>query len=100
MILDLAIIGGDFIDQDLCLPKNKQYLNHYFKTDLAQLFVRYYLVAGSIKYFVDHTGIYCQRRNLELLRVKINKLESTLKKARKDFDFEVVAEIESGNFKC
>jgi len=96
--LDLEIISGNFVDGNINVPKNKQYLLKYFQSDIQQQFVRYYLSFGSIEHFVDHTGEFCKRRWLEVLAVRFKKLESTLKEAKKNMDFTTVAEIESGNF--
>lgn len=93
---ETAFIGGLFIDCDI--PKEKQYLLKYFRSDLQQQFVRYMLQFGTTVRFVDHTGYYCSERWLKVLKAKMIKLEATYDKAKKDFDFETVAQIEMGKY--
>lgn len=93
---DLEFIAGNFFELDL--PKSKQYLLRYFKSDLQKQFVRYYLTFGNVRRFVEHTGHFCKRRWLQLLVEKFNFLELTLKKAKEEMDFTTVAMIESGKY--
>ena len=97
MKFDLELISGNFFDLDL--PKSKRYLFKYFKTDIQRQFVRYYHIFGSKKHFVNHTGWHCKKRWLELLVVRFNFLEKTLKKAREEMDFNMITLIESGKLK-
>jgi hypothetical protein len=93
---DLKLIAGDFFDLDL--PKSKQYLWKYFTTDVQRQFLRYYLTFGTTARFVENTGHFCRPRWLASLVDRLDLLETTLKKAREDLNFEVVAAIESGNY--
>lgn len=96
MRFDLELISGNFFDCEI--PKSKKYLFKYFRTNIQRQFVRYYYVFNSIKYFANHTGLHCKKRWLQLLIVRHNYLESLLKKARKEMDFETVTLIESGKY--
>lgn len=94
---DLQLIAGEFFDCNL--PKHRQYLFRYFKSDIQRQFVRYYHTFGSIEHFSRHTGYFCKKRWLQVLVVRFNKFESILTKARANFDFATVAIIESGKYK-
>jgi len=93
---DLELISGDFLELDL--PKSKRYLYKYFTTAIQRQFVQYYYVFGSIEHFAAHTGLRSKKRWLQILVVRYNKLESTLKKAREEMDFDVITLIESGKY--
>lgn len=94
---DLALIGGEFLHK--LLPKNKQYLWQYFRTDIERQFVAYYLLFGSHIHFVDHTGFYCTERWLKKLRRRLARIESAYQAAQAAGDFEKVAEIQMGEYK-
>ncbi|RDJ35269.1 MAG: hypothetical protein DWQ19_10670 [Crenarchaeota archaeon] len=94
---DLELISGNFFELEL--PKSKRYLLKYFKTDIQRQFIRYYLIFGTAKYFVQHTGCYCQIRWRQLMLVKYKTLEKALKQARKNMNFNLITLIESGKFK-
>jgi hypothetical protein len=94
---DLDFISGDFFDIEM--PRSKKYLFKYFRTNIQKQFVRYYHVFNSARRFPEHTGWHCEKRWLQLLVVRLNLLERTLKKARAEMDFNTVTLIESGKFK-
>lgn len=93
---ETAFIGGLFINCDI--PKEKQYLLKYFTSDIQRQFIRYMLQFGNAVRFVDHTGYYCSERWLKMLKARMRKLETIYDQAKKDFDFETVAEIEMGKY--
>lgn len=95
---ELDLIGGSFFDD--CLPRGKRYLYKYFTTELQRQFIRYFYLFGDTIRFAEHTGWRCSRRMEKKLKAKYRCLEEALNTARSDFDFETVAEIESGHFKC
>ena len=94
---DLDLISGEFMD--CLLPKNKQYLFHYFTTEVQQAFVRYYITFGEYRNFVQHSGILCRRRWIFQMLRRYRQLEALLQNSRKNMDFKMVAQIESGKYK-
>jgi hypothetical protein len=96
---DLDFISGKFFDQEI--PKKQRYLLKYFKTDLQQAFLRYYLTCGKHSNFVDHTGFWCSERMLWQLRARYHRLVNTYEEAKKSLTeegMEMVHRIESGKF--
>lgn len=96
--MDLAIISGDFF-YDSDLPREKKYLYKYFPTKAQRLFVRYFLLFGQTRRFVDHTGCYVTSRYLRKMKNKFRRLEKEYKAAKLVGDIEKIALLESGNFK-
>jgi len=94
---EMDFIGGRFFDSEI--PADKQYLLKYFTTELQEQFVRFYLMFGHARRFVDHTGHYCSDRWIKLLKARYKYLEKSLQEAKDKGDFEKVAEIKSGKFK-
>jgi hypothetical protein len=94
---DLLFISGEFDGFDL--PKEKNYLFKYFRKDIQQKFVRYFFAFNDFDNFVDHTGLYCQKRWLKILYNKLLKLESLHKQAKSSIDLETLLKIESGKYK-
>jgi len=83
---DLHFISGDFLDYEV--PKKQRFLLKYFKTDLQVAFLRYYLVFGNWKNFVDHTGYHCKERYLRKQEVRYHSLMEAHKKASSVLDEE------------
>lgn len=94
---DLDFIGRRF--ETYQLPKEKKYLQKYFKTPLQKAFIKYFFVFGDFENFTNHTGIVCQKRSLCQLQERLNILESAHKKFRTSMDLEQLAKLESGKFK-
>lgn len=94
---DLIFLSGNF--DDLEVPKEKNYLFKYFRKEIQQKFVRYFFAFNGFDNFVDHTGLYCQKRWLKILHDKLFKLESLHKEAKKNIDLEALLKIESGKYK-
>lgn len=80
-------------------PKDKYYLLKYFRKEIQQRFLKYFLVFNDFKNFVDHTGWYCQNRWLKILHKKLIDLESIHKEAKSRMDLELLFKIESGKYK-
>jgi hypothetical protein len=95
--MDLTFISGDFLKD--CLPRDKQYLYNYFKTDIQICFVRYIHTFGNHTYFAEHTGCPCTRRNLQILTAKLHGIEDAHRKAKSRMDFDLLEKIEKGKFK-
>ncbi len=90
-------LAGIFFD--FYIPREKQFLLKYFRSPLEVQFVHYYLCFGEIDNFVDHTGYFCQKRWLRILKKRIEKLISTYDQFKKNCDLEKLREIESGQYK-
>jgi len=97
---DLEFISGEFFDIEV--PKEKQYLLKYFQTDLQVAFVRYYLVFGTIRNFVDHTGHYCSERMLHKLQSKYRRLTEAHAAAKSELteeNMDLLERLESGKYR-
>lgn len=96
---DLEFISGEFMELDI--PKNKRFLLKYFTTELQVAFLRYYLVFGSVRNFVDHTGYYCTEGLLFRFQRRYHKLMKAHEQAKKSFTEEglkMLEVIETGQF--
>ena len=96
MTNELTFLSGQFFDCDL--PKEKQYLFRYFKTDLERQFLRYHHCFGQYERFTDHTGLYCQTRWLHILKRRLDLLVRVHAQAKREMDLELLAQIETGKY--
>ena len=94
---DLDFIGRRY--ETYQLPKEKKYLQKYFKTPLQKAFVKYFFVFGDFDNFCNHTGIVCQTRSLRELRDRLLILETAHKNFKMAMDLDSLARLESGKFK-
>jgi len=97
---DLYFISGEFFEFEI--PKTQQFLLQYFKTDLQVAFLRYYLVFGEWKNFVDHTGYYCKERYLHKCEKRYHVLMDAHKEATSVLDEEhmtMLQKLSSGKYK-
>ncbi len=97
---DSHFISGVFFDYDL--PKEKRYLLKYFKTDLQRAFLRYYLIFGNFKNFVDHTGFYCSERLLYKFQRRFRRLSQVYEESKLSLSeegMERVRLLETGKFR-
>jgi hypothetical protein len=97
---DLDFISGKFFDFDV--PKQQRFLLKYLKTDLQIAFLRYYLVFGQWKNFVDHTGNHCTKVLLAKLEKRYKALTEAHAKALDDFTeegLELLGLIEEGKYR-
>lgn len=92
---ELKLIGGIFTHE---IPPDKQYLYKYFSNECGKAFVRYYYHMNSYGRFKQHAGFNVTNRNVFHLLNKYRKLELILKEAQKNFDFDLVAKIKSGQY--
>lgn len=83
---DLYFISGEFRETEI--PKKQQFLLKYFKTDIQRAFLRYYLLFGDWRNFVDHTGYHCKERYLGKLEKKYHQLMEAHKEASSVLDEE------------
>jgi len=93
---DLYLMGGSFLVDPL--PKEKDYLYHYFKTHVQQIFVKYYYDIGSTELFFQHTGVYANDHWLKKLRNRFGVIEEAYKRAKEEGDFETIAMIKAGQY--
>lgn len=92
---DLIFLSGDFT----FVPKDKKYLTKYFKTKIQRMFLSYFILFGTYDNFVDHTGLYCQKRYLKMLHDKLNSIEVAHKIAKQNMDLTNLVKIENGKIK-
>jgi hypothetical protein len=99
---ELDLLAGHFLDG--ILPKNKEYLLHYFKG--KRLIMAIYLLTFPYDYqtdyfqnFTNHTGIYTCLRNMFYINNELRCIEHTLKTAMENNDYQLVNEIRTGMFK-
>jgi len=100
---DLELLSARFLACEL--PRHKDYLHKYFKGDIQERMVVYFLTFpydGNFKRYyqnvIDHTGIYCSERWVYNLLNKIRKVEDLMAKAEKEKDHETVALLRSGKW--
>lgn len=94
---DALFLAGVFFDYDI--PREKQFLLKYFRSPLENRFVRYYLCFGEIDNFVDHTGFFCQKRWLLILKKRIEKIICAHETYKNNFELDKLREIENGCYK-
>jgi hypothetical protein len=94
---EALFLAGIFFD--FYIPLEKKFLFKYFRSPLEQQFVRYYLCFGEFDNFVDHTGMFCQKRWLKILKKRIDKILSVHETFKKNFDLDKLREIDSGRYK-
>lgn len=97
---DCHFISGVFFEYDV--PKEKRYLLRYFKTALQRAFLRYYLVFGNFKNFVDHTGYYCSDRLLYRFQLRFRKLTRLYDESKRSLSeegMELIRLLETGKFR-
>ena len=94
---DLKLVSGDFLNLEL--PKDKRYLYKYFNTEIQMQFLRYYYIFGNFDRFMEHTGYFCTKRWLRDLKNKYEILISVYDEAKKNMNFTLLVEIQSGKFK-
>lgn len=97
---DLDFISGKFFTYEI--PKEKHYLLKYFKNELQMQFLRYFMLVGDTRNFVDHTGYYCSRRLLCYFKNRYRRLTrvyDAAKRALTEEGMETVHLIESGKLR-
>jgi hypothetical protein len=81
------------------LPNEKKYLLKYFRSSIEQQFLKYFFLFGeNFDKFTNYTGVRCQPRWCKILIKRIKELEEIKKKSKKEFDFEKLAEVETGKY--
>lgn len=88
---------SEFMDEPL--PQDQLWKTKYFSTRIRGEFLRYYTTFGSAIKFCEHTGFSCTERYLKKMKSELIGLERKHSAAKREFDFEAVAEIEMGMLK-
>lgn len=101
---DLDFIAGNYLYGDL--PFEKDYLRHYFTSELERLFVGYHILFGSIyekegflryyNLFQNHTGYLCSTRWLRVLLRRYKDIEKELEEAYRKTDLDMISRIKIG----
>jgi len=81
------------------IPQDQFWMTRYFDTKIRRDFLRYFLTFGSAVRFCEHTGFSCSERYVKKMKSELAKLGRKHSEAKKDLDFELVAEIEMGMLK-
>ena len=96
MICDAKFLAGVFFEFDV--PRENNFIFQYFRSPLEHQFVRYYLCFGEIDNFVDHTGYFCQKRWLRILKKRFDNIKSTYDSYKKEFKLKELEELENGGY--
>ena len=94
---DLLFLAREYESIDI-IPKEKRYLLEYFRKEVQQSFLKYFFVFKDFDNFVDHTGLYCQKRWLKILHRKLVKLESVHNEAKVNMDLDMLTKIEDAQY--
>lgn len=94
---DLLLLARKFETYEL--PKDKKYLLNYFDNELQEAFLKYFFVFKDYDNFIDHTGIFVQKKWLDSLYKKLLSIEQAHKDAKSNFDMSGLLAIERGKFK-
>jgi hypothetical protein len=94
---EAKFLAGEFFD--LPLPREKAFIFRYFRSPLERQFVRYYICFGQIDNFIHHTGFFCQRRWLRILRNRYEKLVKLHEKYKTEGNLEKLNQLEKGKLK-
>jgi hypothetical protein len=93
---ETQFLAGVFFDFEV--PKEKSFLFKYFRSPLEQQFVRYYLCFGEIEFFTEHTGHFCQKRWLKILKNRFDEINSLHDKYKADMELELLEKLEKGRY--
>jgi len=88
---------SDFLNEPV--PSESFWMSRYFKRDLGYDFLKYFLSFRTTVHFSEHSGRPCSKRWTEKMKRKFVRLENEHSRAKKELDFEKLAEIEMGQFK-
>jgi hypothetical protein len=101
---DLNFAAGNFLYGDL--PPDREYLRHYFTSELETLFLSYHILLGHLyaeegfisyyNLFRDHTGCICSTRWLRKLLKRYRDIEQQLADAYAKPDLPMISRIKIG----
>ena len=95
---EAIFLAGLFFEYDI--PREKMFLLKYFRSPLENQFVKYHLCLNDgIDNFVDHTGYFCQKKWLKILRKRIESILALHQKYKQECDLSKLYEIENGKYK-
>lgn len=97
--MDKALLSHEFLDYDI--PKDRQFLKHYFNSPMQVAFLRYYLIFPCVSLFKNHTGWHCAKRRIFYMVAKFKSLTKVYDEAKESLTEEGMATLsalESGRF--
>lgn len=71
----------------------------YFSGPISSDFLKYFSMFRSVAHFSEHVGRPCSMRWVRRMKKRFVCLQSAREEAKKNMDFELLAEIEMGKFK-
>lgn len=93
---EAQFLAGLFFEFDV--PIEKRFLFKYFTSPLEHQFVKYYLCFGEIEFFIEHTGYFCQKRWLNILKRRFDKINLLHDKLKNDMELELLQKLEKGQY--
>jgi len=96
-IRDNLWLGGAYLEYDL--PPEKMFLKKYFKTEQHYAFLKYFLVMGEFKNFIDHTGFFMDDKMPYKLAKKYRLLIEKYDEYKSKMMFKELTELNAGEFK-
>jgi hypothetical protein len=88
---------SEFLEEPV--PQDQSWRLKYFKTSIRNDFLRYFMTFGNSIRFREHTGFCCSERYVKKMKSDLLILEKKYASAKRELDFELVAEIEMGMLK-
>lgn len=88
---------SDFMDKPV--GREFSWMTNYFKSGACADFLKYFSLFRTAVHFSEHFGRPCSARWCARMKSRFMRLEAARNKAKIDLDFELVADIETGNFK-
>ena len=88
---------SDFLNAPV--PPDSFWMTRYFRGSTGYEFLRYFLLFRTTVHFSEHVGLPCSVRWSKKMKRRLLKLESLHSEAKRNMDFERLAEIEMGEFK-
>lgn len=89
---------SDFLDRPV--QQERSWMVSYFNEGMCADFLKYFSLFGSVVHFSEHVGKPCSIRWVRRMKRRFVALEKARIEARRDMDIELLADIESGKFKC
>lgn len=80
-------------------PQEFAWMSNYFKSGACADFLKYFSIFRSAVHFSEHVGRPCSKRWTMRMKSRFVRLERARAQARENLDFELLAEIETGDFK-
>lgn len=88
---------SNFLDEPV--PSENFWMTRYFGGIMGYEFLRYFLFFRTEVHFSEHVGHPCSKRWSKRMKSRLLSLESSHATAKREMDFERLADIEMGNFK-